>query len=43
MAEEDRYCFLVDWYDTHACITRRYQLFYYSSDSTVDMVRNIYH
>ena len=33
-----RYCFLADWFDTHAQLTRHYEVFYYPSDATVEMV-----
>ena len=33
-----RYCFLVDWQDAHAQLTRRYQLFYYPFDHSIEMV-----
>ena len=33
-----RYCFLVEWFDTHAQLTLHYQLFFYPSDKTVEMV-----
>ncbi|KAL2919199.1 hypothetical protein HK105_201474 [Polyrhizophydium stewartii] len=32
-----RYCFLVDWFDTHAQLTRQYEFFYYPSDATIEM------
>ncbi|TPX68700.1 nucleoside-diphosphate kinase [Spizellomyces sp. 'palustris'] len=38
-AEEsnNRYCFVVDWHDVHADITRSYQLFFYPADQTAEM------
>ncbi|XP_052214540.1 nucleoside diphosphate kinase 7-like isoform X2 [Dreissena polymorpha] len=36
MADE-RYCFLVEWYDQFAALIRRYQLMYYSRDNSVEM------
>lgn len=36
-----RYCFLVDWFDIHAQLTRHYELFYYPYDSTVEMVDSL--
>ncbi|XP_014779666.1 nucleoside diphosphate kinase 7 [Octopus bimaculoides] len=39
-SEEDgkRYCFVVDWYDAVASLTRRYQFLYYPKDKSVEMV-----
>ncbi|KAH6562007.1 hypothetical protein BASA50_004733 [Batrachochytrium salamandrivorans] len=34
---EPRYCFLVDWFDIHAQLTREYEFFFYPSDSTIEM------
>ncbi|KAG7228702.1 hypothetical protein INR49_008480 [Caranx melampygus] len=34
---EDRYAFLAEWYDPIAALLRRYQLFYYPKDSSVEM------
>ncbi|XP_054458406.1 nucleoside diphosphate kinase 7 [Anoplopoma fimbria] len=34
---EDRYAFLTEWYDPTAALLRRYQLFYYPKDSSVEM------
>ncbi|XP_028301022.1 nucleoside diphosphate kinase homolog 7 isoform X1 [Gouania willdenowi] len=34
---EDRYAFLTEWYDPTAALLRRYQLFYYPKDGTVEM------
>lgn len=36
MADE-RYCFLVDWYDAQACFNRRYQLFFYPIDCSAEL------
>ncbi|KAL3848131.1 hypothetical protein ACJMK2_019008 [Sinanodonta woodiana] len=39
MAEsDDRYCFIVEWYDAFAALVRRYQFLYYSKDKSVEMV-----
>ena len=38
---DGRYAFIADWYDPNAALTRKYQLFYYPNDSTVEMVSNI--
>ncbi|TPX60702.1 nucleoside-diphosphate kinase [Powellomyces hirtus] len=32
-----RFCFLVDWYDGHADLSRSYQLFYFPVDQTIEM------
>lgn len=38
MSESDtRFCFLVDWYDQHASMIRRYQLLFYPKDKSVEM------
>lgn len=34
---EARYAFVVNWYDTAACIIREYQLVYYEADGTIEM------
>uniref|UniRef100_G3PKD7 Nucleoside diphosphate kinase homolog 7 n=1 Tax=Gasterosteus aculeatus aculeatus TaxID=481459 RepID=G3PKD7_GASAC len=34
---EDRYAFLTEWYDPTAALLRRYQLFYFPKDSSVEM------
>ena len=39
---DDRYVFLVDWYDANAAIIRKYQLVYFATDSTVEMVSIAY-
>lgn len=36
--QEERYAFLTEWYDPTAALLRRYQLFYYPKDSSVEMV-----
>ena len=35
---EERFVFVADWYDPHAAFVRKYQLLYYPSDSTCEMV-----
>lgn len=35
---EDRYVFVVEWFDSAASLVRNYQLTYYTKDSTIDMV-----
>lgn len=37
MANEERHCFVTEWYDTHAEIKRRYQLMRYPGDNTIEM------
>eukprot|EP00741_Cyanophora_paradoxa_P015084 tig00020848_g14555.t1 len=37
MAEEDRYAFIVEYYDDIAQMVRRYQLLYYAADATLEM------
>uniref|UniRef100_A0A3Q1FXH1 Nucleoside diphosphate kinase homolog 7 n=1 Tax=Acanthochromis polyacanthus TaxID=80966 RepID=A0A3Q1FXH1_9TELE len=34
---EDRFAFLAEWYDPTAALLRRYQLFYYPKDGSVEM------
>ncbi|XP_062280034.1 nucleoside diphosphate kinase 7 [Scomber scombrus] len=34
---EDRYAFLTEWYDPTAALLRRYQLFFYPKDGSVEM------
>lgn len=35
---EERYVFVADWYDPHAALVRKYQLLYYPTDNTCEMV-----
>lgn len=35
---EERYSFITDWYDSYAAMNREYQLVYYPSDNTCEMV-----
>jgi hypothetical protein len=37
---DDRYVFIVEWFDNAASLVRTYNLTYYSIDGTIDMVRN---
>ncbi|XP_077390433.1 nucleoside diphosphate kinase homolog 7 isoform X2 [Festucalex cinctus] len=37
MEEKDRFAFLADWYDPTASLLRRYQLFFYPHDHSVEM------
>jgi nucleoside-diphosphate kinase len=34
---EDRYVFVVEWFDTAASIVRTYNLIYYAKDKTIEM------
>lgn len=34
---DDRYCFIVEWYDELAALIRRYQFMYYNRDRSVEM------
>lgn len=36
-AAEERYVFIVEWYDTQACLIRTFNLTYYLTDHTIDM------
>ena len=36
--QDERFCFLVEWYDGNAAINRRYQFFFYAKDNTIEMV-----
>jgi len=38
MASEDRYVFVIEWYDQAASLIRKYNLTYYIVDNTIDMV-----
>lgn len=35
---DDRYVFVVEWFDNAAALVRSYNLTYYLQDSTIDMV-----
>ena len=35
---DDRYAFTVEWYDVHAALIRKYQLLYYTTDGTCEMI-----
>ncbi|KAL4220172.1 Nucleoside diphosphate kinase 7 [Mactra antiquata] len=34
---DDRYCFIVEWYEQFAALVRRYQLMFYARDNSVEM------
>lgn len=34
---DQRYCFVVDWFDPAASLVRKYQLIYYTADGTIEM------
>lgn len=37
---DDRYVFVVEWYDTAASLVRTYNLTYYLKDKTIEMVQH---
>lgn len=37
-ATEERYVFVVEWFDQVASLVRRYQLTFFPSDETIEMV-----
>jgi len=37
MANQERYVFNVEWYDSAAALIRPYNFFYYPGDSTMEM------
>ena len=37
MSADERYVFIVEWYDSQACLIRTYNLTYHLNDSTIDM------
>lgn len=39
---DERYVFVVEWFDTAASLIRSYNLTYYMADKTIDMVPIIY-
>ena len=43
MSSEDRFVFIVEWYDQQACLIRQYNLTYYPSDNTIELVSVIKH
>lgn len=38
--EDDRFCFIAEWYDPNAALIRRYQFLFYVRDNTMEMVKN---
>ena len=38
---DERYVFIVEWFDTSASLIRTYNLTYYMSDKTIEMVHNV--
>ena len=38
MASEERYVFIVEWYDQQASLLRNYQVTYYTADKAIEMV-----
>ncbi|EDO25416.1 predicted protein, partial [Nematostella vectensis] len=35
---DERFAFLAEWYDPQAALTRKYQLLFYASDNSVEMI-----
>ena len=42
-ASEERFCFLVEWYDPQAALIRRYNFMFYPRDNTIEMVNLVLH
>ena len=40
--EEEKYSFVVEWYDPLATLVRQYFLYYFNQDGTVEMVCILY-
>ena len=38
IVNDERYVFVVEWYDTAASLIRTYNLTYFASDGTIEMV-----
>ena len=38
-ASEDRFVFIVEWYDATASLVRTYNLTYFPKDKTIEMVK----
>ena len=38
MSSEERYIFLVEWFDNTASIVKQYHFLYYLSDKSIEMV-----
>lgn len=38
VVKEDRYVFETEWYDSQACLIRKYLLTFYPKDQTAEMV-----
>ena len=38
--QDEKFCFIAEWYDPHAALIRKYQLSFYTKDNTVSMVRH---
>ena len=38
MASEERFVFVIDWFDQAASLIRKYNLTYFSVDNTIEMV-----
>jgi len=37
-SEEEKFAFVVEWYDPLAALVRQYMLYYHDHDSTIEMV-----
>jgi len=37
MGEQERFCFITEWYDPHAAFMRKYQFHFYPEDNTMEM------
>lgn len=35
--EEDRFCFVIEWFDSQACLNRPYQLLFYPTDLSIEL------
>lgn len=36
--DSTRYCFLAEWFDTAASLVRKYQVYWYLADGSVELV-----
>lgn len=42
MSSDERYTFIVEWYDTAASLVRTYTFTYFPADKTIEMVIQLY-
>lgn len=42
MASEERYVFIVEWYDPAASMVRAYNLTYFTKDRAIEMVHQLF-